>query len=333
MFISANGVLFEQTSDNGIKPSGDFHIDVSVDVSCDGVVAKDSGPMLIDVSVDTTAAMTVTYSPEQMLIDVDVDPYMNGFIPRTVPQTAKFSPYTVRPAYRTHTEYASDNLLSQFQGLPNIESLLEGVLDELDKSQTDAYEFQDLIFNIEKAEGVNLDICGAIVGLKRFVGQTDLVYRNQIYTQIFANICDGTMARVLSALLTNYNLEPSISSRVTLQLKTLSNNTLEVYVRDHDLVTVWRGSDFVQSLMPAGAKAMIVVNDRDMELGNYFSWDSVEGDNDPFGAGFGSVEDDSVGGEATGLYNYETYTDYTGQASEAPLKTTTKTIPVDTFGS
>ena len=63
----------------------------------------------------------------------------------------------------------------------------------------------------------------------------------------------------------------------------------------------------------------------------YFSFDSIEGDNDQLGNGWGSVDDPTLGGELVGTYNIEDFFDEGGQSTGTPLLTTTKLIPVETF--
>ena len=209
MFISHTGVLFEDTNDNGA-----FKVTLSAEVSVDASLNSALGKFVsLSAEVDVEADLTLKGESNLTLnAQVDVEAQCTGYIPRTVPETAKYSSYTIIPAIRTHTEYAVDNLISQFKEYENIEKLLEGVLLELDKAQTDIYDFQSEILNLEEAEGDNLDICGSIVGRDRITDQGDLTYRNQIYAQIYANICDGSLPKILSALIMNYNLEPDETS-------------------------------------------------------------------------------------------------------------------------
>lgn len=250
-------------------------------------------------------------------------------IPRTTPETSKFSSYTITPAYRTHAQFAFQNLLSQFKGFTNIEKLIETTLEELDQCQTDVYNFQDLILNLEKAEGVNLDICGAILGRERLVAEGDIVYRNSLFAQIFINICDGTIPKILSALTIQYNLEPGPAARPELQVSTLSNNRMEVYVRDVSRVLTAGGAELIDYITPAGAVAEIVCNDRFVGNFGYFAFTSVEG-GIVGGLGWGSYYDETIGGALCGLINPERFTG-DGEDDGAPLLVTNKTIPVPTF--
>ena len=327
MFISANGVLFDQDGSGAIN-GGSLPGVVTATGSMQTVIKK---PLVMSGTVEATGNLIAKMEFKPTLPGiVTTDATMLTFIPREVPITAKYSSYTISPAYRTHTDYAADNLLAQFQGCPNIEKLLEGVLLELDKAQTDVYDFQDLVLNIEKAEGVNLDICGEIVGLKRLTGQGDLTYRNQIYTQIYTNICDGSIPKILAALLTNYNLIPGPESLLLLQLKNLPGNHIEVYIKDLDLLNVWGGKERVYNLIAAGGTAQIVVQDRFTDPGDYFSWGSLDGTPDINGGGYGSLDSASAGGTNTGLYNSEDFA-VEGKLTGDPLRTTNKEIPVDTF--
>ncbi len=346
MFLSKNGVLYDE--DNyGTKYLGEIRTVVTTWAgSWDGVTYRADGttPLITGLQpyyrsrVGTMSCAGTTNCTlflrkkikTNWNCNVTVDPALSVFVLRTVPTTRKLSSYTITESYATHTELAVDNLISQFKGKPNIEKLISCSMDELDEAQTDVYDFQDKIWNLEVAEEANLNICGKILGRDRVTGQSDRTYRNQLLTQVLINNGDGTLPNILSALLVLYNLEPSEDSRTYLQLQTLTHNNIEVYVKTSNMVNINGGVSQIQEMVPAGSSAIIVVNDINTVPGSYFVLGSVEGNAD-MGRGLGSYYDDTIGGEMVGIYNYEYY-ESPGVATGADLLTTTKTIPVETFG-
>jgi hypothetical protein len=83
-------------------------------------------------------------------------------------------------------------------------------------------------------------------------------------------------------------------------------------------------------MVPAGSAAIIVTNGGTTKIGDYFVLGSVDG-NSNMGKGLGSVDDATIGGDLVGLYNYEYY-ESEGEDTGADLPTTTKVIPIETFG-
>ena len=219
---------------------------------------------LTDLEVNVTTNCTLSFSTKfftSLQVAVQTNAYMEAFVIREVPTTAKISALTINPAYATHTEFANNNLLYQFRGCPNNVKLLSCSMDELDKAQKDVYDFQNIL-NIEDAEGVNLDLCGAILGFTRVTGTTDLVHRNQLITQVAILTCDGTIPSVLKALIYMFNLAPNSTSYYELQIGTMSFNTLGVYVRDSDAIALHNRIDRIKSLIPAGASLELTTSNR-----------------------------------------------------------------------
>jgi hypothetical protein len=258
----------------------------------------------------------------------------NLFVIRGVPQTAKLGTYSVLPAIGNHLEQANDNLISQFKDCPNINLLLKFAMDELDKAQVDIEDLQESIFNLEAAEGTNLDLCGMYVGITRVGSQSDRVFRNRILAQVFINICDGTLPKILNALLIRYNLAFSPDSKQEIQLKTRYHNTLEIYVRDPALYYEHGGLETVNQLVSAGTQVQVIAASREaadleyMALGSYYIADDSEID----GKSVGSFYDDSIGGDLVGICNVIDLDDSTvvGITDYPEPILTNKTIPVPT---
>lgn len=329
MSIHTLGVLID--NDNyGSTPLGRMRVVVST--KCFLNINSQARPGLQPVHVQTNCTLSlgkVTYL--ELNVHVQTLARVKAYIPRPTPVTSKFSSYTITPAYRTHAEFSYLNLLSQFKDQPNIEKLLDGTLSELDQCQTDVYEFQDKILNIEKAEGNNLNLCGNILGADRGVAEGDLTYRNKLFAQILINTCDGTLPKILSALTIRYNLSPGPATAPELQVNTLSYNRMEVYVRDFSRIQSEGGSALVDHLTSAGGVAEIVVNDRLTDRFGYFSFSSVDG-GVPGGRGWGSYYDGTIGGELVGLLDSDRFTGE-GRSSGQEMLVTNKTIAVPTFSN
>lgn len=291
----------------------------------------------LPVNVTTECSMDFTTTVFLTLVcESTTEASLATFVIRTVPSTAKISAYTISPAYADHLTLANNNLISQFRSCPNILSLIGCSMTELDQAQDDIYNFQSQILNIEEAEGVNLDICGAILGRNRLTGTADRVYRNQLITQVAINTGDGTLPSILKSLCYMANLEPNNTTMPEMQVQRLPFNSFQVYFRDVSVVDVYGSTEAIKALIPAGASVMILVNDRYTTPGNYFSMgsyyeDDIEEEYSSLGSGFGSIYNDEVGGQMVGIYNVEDFVDVPGETTGTDLLTTTKTIPVATF--
>ena len=331
-FISHEGALFEDI-DFGSEPLGNLRVRVAVECSLFISTVSDltglTVPVTTNCSINIGAVQNLTLN-----CSVQTEATLKSYVLRSVPGTAKTSSYTILPPIATHGEIAADNLLYQFKGCPNIESLINIPMLELDKAQTDVYEFQSKVLNLEESEGVNLDLCGKIVGRTRITNDEDLVYRTKLITQVFINVNDGTIPKMLSALLLLFNLEPNYTSFPELQLKTTTFNTMELFVRDKTVVDIYSNTEELEGLVAAGGAVEILVQDRTTPQNSIFTLSGYDGqpaDQQSSTTGLGSLYDETVGGSLVGLYNYELYYQVPGEDTGADLKITNKEIPVSTF--
>ena len=336
MFITHKGVLYDE--DNfGNEPLGNFRTVVTTKCTLTlNSVARLEG-LNVDVQTECQLDLRVISELGDLNCHVTTNPRLESYVLRGTPGTLKSSSYTILPEISTHTEIANDNLPTQFKDCPNINDLLSFPLQELDKAQTDVYDFQSKILNIEEAEGVNLDICGAIVGQTRITNNPDETYRPKVLSQVFINNNDGTIPKILTSLLIMFNLEANYTSVEEVQLKRTSFNTMELFVRDRETVDVYSSSEELENMVSAGSRMEICVLDRLSAPGRVFRASGYIGQPDSESAtitkGLGSIYDDTIGGNCVGLYNYEIYYQVSGDNSNsgADMITTTKTIPVETF--
>jgi hypothetical protein len=282
-------------------------------------------------------------------------------------QTAKLSDYTIFEPLQDHVDYANDNLISQFKDCPNILKLLNTSLLELDQATTDLIDFQKLILNVEEAVGAQLDLIGTILGLNRVLGQDDIEYRSLLLSQIQVITCDGGLTKVLAALLMRYNYPLDDSSRDKLKVRTLFYNIAQIYVHNLQDIRENGGTDFIDSLISGGGEARILVSNTDTTPeGSFFTLENSTIFGEGSGKGLGSLEAPGEGGGLSGTYFRSPNNDlenpfglegsvgtlglnlgrFTTSSSlryldspteenlnQAPLPTTTSTVPVPTFGN
>ena len=334
MFITHNGALYDE--DNfGNEPIDNLRVVVNTVCTLNLVSVVKLTGLNVHVQTDCSVNTGSFIRLSGLTCTVTTEANCTGFVTRSTPGTAKLSSYTILPEISTHTEIANDNLPTQFKDCPNINSLISFPLQELDKAQTDIYDFQSKILNIEESEGVNLDLCGDIVGRDRITGNSDGAYRPKLLTQVFINNNDGSIPKMLTALLVMFNLEADYTSIDELQLMRTSYNAMEIFVRDKVAIDVYSSEEQIEAMIPAGARAEICVLDRLAPPGRVFRASGYIGQSDETSStitkGLGSLYDDTVGGHCVGLYNYDIYYRVSGENSGTALKTTNKTIPIETF--
>jgi len=190
-------------------------------------------------------------------------------------ETSKLSEYTIARSIQNHTEQANENLIMEFKNCPNILKLLETPLLELDQASLDVRAFQEFVVNIEEAQGVNLDLLGLILGVNRVLPQDDNQYRAILLSQVQVITCDGTLTKILVAMLMRYNHSLDGRSRDKVTIRTLTHNIYSAYVYNYLDIVNSGGAPFINSLTPAGAEARILVNDTQVtDLGEYFTLDN-----------------------------------------------------------
>ena len=182
---------------------------------------------------------------------------------------------------------------------------------------------QTNFFNAEDSLGDNLDRVGAIVGRVRLIGQGDFSYYNSILAQIYKNVCDGTVPKLLKSLLVQYNLKENVSSKSELRITRGSRSTLNVHVRDSTYLDVFGGISYIEDMVSAGSQVFVTVSDIP-EGGDFVT----EGDD---GWGFGSLyEEDEEQGALVDVYSADSI-NILGITTGTPLPITHKKIPVSTF--
>lgn len=212
-------------------------------------------------------------------------------------EASQLSAYTILTQLVNHKESANENLISQFKDQDNILNFLDMTFQQLDDVSTDIYQFQRGILNLDASLGVNLNIVGRILGIERYADESDSAFRDRCRTQVLINICDGTLRKKQYCLLANYQLPYDYRSKNEVQLRTLSHNQAQVYVRDWTKVYDHGGYQVVDSITSAGARTDILVNFPTTPRGGFFG---LEGST---GRGLSSLDDVASGGEFVGNYN------------------------------
>lgn len=95
-----------------------------------------------------------------------------------------------------HVSQAEMRLLSQFRDKPNINKILTSYMESVNSAEGMWYELLNER-SLEKAVGVQLDIIGKLVILRRTAGLSDEDYRRELQSKIGTNNAEGTGNEVL----------------------------------------------------------------------------------------------------------------------------------------
>ena len=98
-----------------------------------------------------------------------------------------------------HVLRSQDRLTEQYKDLTNFKNFIEIFADQIQDLEDVTYDFIDN-FALPTAIGDQLDIIGAIVGIKRPQGATDDTYRALIYAKIAENSSTGTRPDIVQIL-------------------------------------------------------------------------------------------------------------------------------------
>lgn len=273
-----------------------------------------------------TQLLSSTKSTAKIATSIEIITEVNSNEYRTVPYllTSKLSEYTISPQIVDHTVYAESNIISQFKGCSNLIDLIRSSLLELDTASQDVTDFQESLFNIEEAEGVNLDYIGDLLGRKRKAAESDGAYRYSLLAQVYCNICDGTIPSILKALLVQYNMVVGPASKDEIRIQTGSNSTLLVHVNDSSYIDNNGGIEYIEGLLSAGSQVLVTVSDT--VPGSDFV---TEGDDSGWGLGSLYEEDDEQG-RVVSIYGADSI-NLTGVREGTALPITNSSIPVPTF--
>ena len=96
-------------------------------------------------------------------------------------------PFVVQADHRTEAE---GRLLRQFEQAVRLRALVRALVGPLQAIEGDA-AVMSCAFGLTTAEGAQLDVLGAFVGVRR-EGRGDVAYRAYVQARIFANASDGT---------------------------------------------------------------------------------------------------------------------------------------------
>lgn len=179
---------------------------------------------------------------------------------------------------------ARARMLQQFkrEEAPNLDKLLQMLISEIQLAENEINEIYTFR-SVQTASGAQLDILGDIVGINR-EGRTDADFRAAIVIQIAVNN-GGGQESVLAAMLGN------LTDATVIDIWEVFPAGLDIFINSDDLTL-----STIQSLRRAIAAT----------VGLSFSFTpggvpfAFEGDS--YGAGFGSTEDASVGGEFAVVY-------------------------------
>ena len=102
------------------------------------------------------------------------------------------------PVLKDSVAVGLGRLIEQFEDKPNIKGTLTSFLEETQKVEDLAFDVNGA-FDKDTAIGVQLDVIGKLVGVKR-KGNSDVIYRDELDNQIDANTADGTLNNLIDIL-------------------------------------------------------------------------------------------------------------------------------------
>ena len=97
----------------------------------------------------------------------------------------------------THRQDAINRLITQYQGQPKFEGFIDALAEQIQILEDESINTNDLVLNINTAEGAQLDAIGVIVDVARN-GLSDADYRVQIFIKIGKNTSQGGAEKLIS---------------------------------------------------------------------------------------------------------------------------------------
>lgn len=170
------------------------------------------------------------------------------------------------------TDYTTflDLLIQQFKDKPNFVAILTALSKQCEDVEDAIFEFFDQ-FNVDNAEGDQLDIIGNIVGIDRN-GLSDTDYRSLIRTKIIINNGSGEFEIIIKALTDLYNA-------TTVYMYNYGNAKLYIWV---DVLLTSDDLQTILTFLPAGVELFLIVS----STNPFVFYD------DPDGSGFGKINDE-----------------------------------------
>lgn len=100
----------------------------------------------------------------------------------------------------SHYEAAQERLPTQFRDKPSIDNLLKANFDVVQGLEDIFFDIRDLT-KFRVASGVNLNRYGFVLGLRRFLSETDDEYRLRIAGEILARASDGSPDKIRTIIM------------------------------------------------------------------------------------------------------------------------------------
>lgn len=189
-------------------------------------------------------------------------------------------------------------LISQYQGSPKLKSLIAAFVQPLQDAEA-ALTVMNNARYLPNAQGAQLDLIGAIVGIPRPPGASDAVYLNDIYGQIKINTSQGQPEQVIQTF--------QLFTGATLVILT-ECFPAEILISSDYVPTSQADVDQLLKILgevaPAGVRPDGII-----------AFDSTEAfafDGTLPGLGFGSVYDPTAGGKLPLLFLRNTYFEFAG---------------------
>lgn len=219
-----------------------------------------------------------------------------------------------------HIEQAKARLIEQYKDKPLIAALIEAEAQQIQDLE-DAANSIETKTALSTAVGIQLDIIGELVGLQRTAGLDDETYRVLLRSKINQNISQGEPVQVIGAfkILSGATLAILSEGSASLMLMgdgpDLTQDQInQLYVQVKKVMAAGVRLDHLGQFAPAGdafafagstsAKGFGSTSDpaQGGQLGHLYVNKNKEfafAGEDPKGGGFGTLEDNQVGGVLT----------------------------------
>jgi hypothetical protein len=187
----------------------------------------------------------------------------------------------------THAADARARLLEQYKGKLNIEALLD--IESAFVQELEGVFFDLLLDSLATAQGAQLDGYGAIVGQERGDGENDGSYLISIRTKIIENLSQGEPERIIAVAKVLIGADRVYLSEL---FPAGIGISVDVTLGSQELVNIYFRR--IERIVAATVRVEYLAS---FDPANAFTFEG-----DPIGAGFGDLDDPSVGGPFAELY-------------------------------
>lgn len=202
------------------------------------------------------------------------------------------------PLIPNHADLAIARLISQYANAENLQNLIRALIVPVQEIEG-VLEQLNLLRQLAIATGIQLDLLGTIIGLARFPGDSDDLYRQKLYAEIKVNTSQGQPEQAIQT----YQLFTSAALVILTEFFPAEIIIASEYMPpDQDTVDLLLS--ILNKVLPAGVRADGIISFDPTEAFAY--------DGSLPGLGYGTVGDPSVGGKYPFLFTHNQFFEYAG---------------------